>query len=99
MMNVLKIKLMKKEDFVNTNRLFETTPEEIEQDWKRYVEQLNTVKKNERLRRKVNVLMKKEDFVNANRLFQTTPEEIEEDWKLYVERFNTIKKSKRCRRR
>ncbi len=26
------MKIMKKEDFVNTNRLFETTPEEIEND-------------------------------------------------------------------
>jgi hypothetical protein len=55
MMDVLKIKLMKKEDFVNTNRLFETTPEEIEEDWIRYVEHIKTIKKNERLRRKFKI--------------------------------------------
>lgn len=54
-MDVLKIKLMKKEDFVNTNRLFETTPEEIEEDWIRYVEHIKTIKKNERLRRKFKI--------------------------------------------
>jgi len=55
MMDVLKIKLMKKEDFVNGNRLFETTPEEIEEDWKKYKEHIKTIKTNERLRRKFKI--------------------------------------------
>ena len=52
MMNVLKIKLMKKEEFFNTNRLFETTPQEITEDWKKYKEHISIIKRNERLRRK-----------------------------------------------
>ncbi len=51
-MNVLKIKLMKKEEFFNTNRLFETTPQEITEDWKKYKEHISIIKRNERLRRK-----------------------------------------------
>jgi hypothetical protein len=46
---------MKKEDFVNGNRLFETTPEEIEEDWKKYKEHIKTIKTNERLRRKFKI--------------------------------------------
>jgi hypothetical protein len=54
-MDVLKIKLMNKEDFVDTNRLFEITPEEIEEDWRRYVEHITTIQRNERLRRKLKI--------------------------------------------
>jgi hypothetical protein len=40
------MKIMKKEDFVNTNRLFETTPEEIENDWKIYQRSITVIRKN-----------------------------------------------------
>jgi hypothetical protein len=40
------MKIMKKEDFVNTNRLFETTPEEIENDWKIYQRSIMVMRKN-----------------------------------------------------
>jgi hypothetical protein len=40
------MKIMKKEDFVNTNRLFETTPEEIENDWKIYQRSIMVIRKN-----------------------------------------------------
>jgi len=40
------MKIMRKEDFVNTNRLFETTPEEIENDWKIYQRSIMVIRKN-----------------------------------------------------
>ena len=71
--------MMKKEDFVNTNRLVETTPEEIENDWNIYQKSIIALRKKKKNPNK----MTKEDFVNTNRLWKTTPEEIENDWNLY----------------
>ncbi len=52
------MKIMKKEDFVNTNRLFETTPEEIENDWKIYQRSIMVIRKNSQDLNKMKKMMR-----------------------------------------
>ena len=71
--------MIKKEDFVNANRLWKLTPEEIENDWNIHQRSIIALRK----KKKNPNNMTKEDFVNTNRLWETTPEEIENDWNIY----------------
>jgi hypothetical protein len=52
-MSILKVKLMRKDDFFKTPRLFETSPEEIASDWKMYKNSLSELKEQERERIKL----------------------------------------------
>lgn len=102
-MKILEIKTINKDDFVKTNRLFETIPEEIEQDWKRYKQHLSELKKNERerkIKRKLR-LISKDEFVNSPRLFETSDEQIEKDWLMCKEYFDylEIKKKERLKKK
>jgi len=62
-MKIVKNKYIKKKDFFNTNRLFECSKSEIENDWKLYLAQRKYINEQIKIRKEFNSFKKPTRFL------------------------------------